>query len=111
MPNDDVSEAFEEMVRRWSQLEDSERSHLLPTTGAPEGGMAWMMHRWASGQRLELVLRDSEVGAGDFVRRCKQVVDLLGQIGDASPDRTLSVTARRAIDAVMRGVVAADRID
>jgi ATP-dependent RNA helicase HelY len=111
MPNDDVREAFEEMVRRWSQLEDSERSHLLPTTGAPEAGMAWMMHRWASGQRLELVLRDSEVGAGDFVRRCKQVVDLLGQIGDAAPDRTLSVTARRAIDAVMRGVVAADRID
>jgi ATP-dependent RNA helicase HelY len=111
MPNDDVAEAFEAMVRRWSLLEDSERSHMLPTTSAPEAGMAWMMHRWAGGQRLEMVLRDSEVGAGDFVRRCKQVVDLLGQIGDAAPDRTLSVTARRAIDAVMRGVVAADRID
>ncbi|HEX7538060.1 MAG TPA: DEAD/DEAH box helicase [Dermatophilaceae bacterium] len=111
MPNDDVGEAYEAMVRRWSLLEDSERSHMLPTTSAPEAGMAWMMHRWASGQRLEVVLRDSEVGAGDFVRRCKQVVDLLGQIGDAAPDRTLSVTARRAIDAVMRGVVAADRID
>jgi ATP-dependent RNA helicase HelY len=73
--------------------------------------MAWMMHRWASGQRLEVVLRDSEIGAGDFVRRCKQVVDLLGQIGDAAPDRTLAVTARRAIDSVMRGVVAADRTD
>ena len=111
MPNDDVREAFDAMVRRWSQLEDSERSHMLPMTSAPEAGMAWMMHRWASGQRLEVVMRESEVGAGDFVRRCKQVVDLLGQIGDAAPDRTLSVTARRAIDAVMRGVVAADRID
>jgi ATP-dependent RNA helicase HelY len=111
MPNDDVREAYEAMVRRWSNLEDSERRHLLPTTGSPDAGMAWMMHRWASGQRLEVVLRDSEVSAGDFVRRCKQVVDLLGQIGDAAPDRTLSVTARRAIDAVMRGVVAADRID
>jgi ATP-dependent RNA helicase HelY len=99
------------MVRRWSQLEDSERRHMLHSTGAPEAGMAWMMHRWASGQRLEVVLRDSEVSAGDFVRRCKQVVDLLGQIGDAAPDRTLSVTARRAVDGVMRGVVAADRID
>jgi len=111
MPNDDVREAYEAMVRRWSQLEDSERSHLLPTTTCPDAGMAWMMHRWASGQRLEVVLRDSEVSAGDFVRRCKQVVDLLGQVGDAAPDRTLSVTARRAIDGVMRGVVAADRID
>ncbi|HEY8621084.1 MAG TPA: DEAD/DEAH box helicase [Dermatophilaceae bacterium] len=111
MPNDDVSEAFDAMVRRWSQLEDSERAHTLPTTGAPDAGMAWMMHRWASGQRLEVVLRDSEIAAGDFVRRCKQVIDLLGQIGDAAPDTTLSVTARRAMDAVMRGVVAADRLD
>ena len=111
MPNDDVGEAYDAMVRRWSQLEDSERAHTLPTTGAPDAGMAWMMHRWASGQRLEVVLRDSEIAAGDFVRRCKQVIDLLGQIGDAAPDTTLSVTARRAMDAVMRGVVTADRLD
>ena len=111
MPNDDVREAYEAMVRRWSLLEDSERLHMLPQTSCPDAGMAWMMHRWASGQRLEVVLRDSEISAGDFVRHCKQVVDLLGQIGDAAPDRTLAVTARRAIDGVMRGVVAADRID
>jgi ATP-dependent RNA helicase HelY len=111
MPNDDVREAYDAMVRRWSQLEDAERAHALPTTTAPDAGMAWMMHRWAAGQRLELVLRDSEIAAGDFVRRCKQVIDLLGQIGDSAPDRALSVTARRAMDAVMRGVVAADRLD
>ena len=111
MPNDDVREAYDAMVRRWSQLEDSERGHMLPSTGCPDAGMAAMMHRWAAGQRLEVVLRDSEIAAGDFVRRCKQVIDLLGQIGDAAADRTLSVTARRAIDAVLRGVVAADRLD
>ncbi len=111
MPNDDVTEAYEAMVRRWSQLEDREHAHALPTTGAPDAGMAWMLHRWASGQRLEVVLRDSEIAAGDFVRHCKQVIDLLGQIGDAAADPTLAVTARRAMDAVRRGVVAADRID
>ena len=51
------------------------------------------------------------MAAGDFVRRCKQVVDLLDQIGDAAPEPTLRATARKAIDAVMRGVVAADRLD
>jgi ATP-dependent RNA helicase HelY len=111
MPNDDVAEAYEAMVRRWSQLEDRERAHTLPTTGAPDAGMAWMLHRWASGQRLEVVLRDSEIAAGDFVRHCKQVIDLLGQIGDAAADPTLAATARRAMDAVRRGVVAADRLD
>jgi ATP-dependent RNA helicase HelY len=111
MPNDEVREAYDAMVRLWSRLEDSERAHTLPTTTSPDAGMAWMMHRWAAGQRLEVVLRDSEIAAGDFVRRCKQVIDLLGQIGDSAPDRALSVTARRAMDAVMRGVVAADRLD
>ena len=111
MPNASVGEAFTEMVRRWSTLEDLERENLLPATGAPDAGMAWLMHRWASGQRLELVLRDSDIAAGDFVRRCKQVVDLLGQIGDAAPEAHLAATARKAVDAVMRGVVAADRID
>ncbi|NMM23095.1 MAG: DEAD/DEAH box helicase [Phycicoccus sp.] len=111
MPNDDVGEAYDVMVRRWSQLEDRERAHALPTTGAPDAGMAWMLHRWASGQRLEVVLRDSEIAAGYFARNLTLFIDLLGQIGDAAPEPTLSVTARRAIDAVRRGVVAADRID
>lgn len=111
MPNEDVAEAVREMNRLWSVLEDRERELGLPLTGDPDAGMVWMMHRWASGRQLEEVLRGSDMAAGDFVRRCKQVVDLLGQIGDAAPEPTLRTTARRAIDAVMRGVVAADRLD
>jgi ATP-dependent RNA helicase HelY len=111
MPTDEVAEAVREMVRIWSEIEDRERDLGLPLTGDPDAGMAWMMHRWASGRRLEEVLRGSDMAAGDFVRRCKQVVDLLGQIGDAAPEPQLRTTARSAVDAVMRGVVAADRLD
>ena len=85
MPNDDVSDAYTQMIRLWSELEDREQAHGLPDSTEPDGGMAWMLHRWASGQRLDLVLKDSEMAAGDFVRRCKQIVDLLGQIGDGPP--------------------------
>ena len=111
MPTDEVAEAVHEMQRLWSSLEDRERELGLPLTGDPDAGMAWMMHRWASGRRLEEVLRGSDMAAGDFVRRCKQVVDLLGQLADAAPEPVLRATARKAIDAVMRGVVAADRLD
>jgi ATP-dependent RNA helicase HelY len=111
MPTDEVAEAVHEMQRLWSSLEDRERELGLPLTGDPDAGMAWMMHRWASGRRLEEVLRGSDMAAGDFVRRCKQVVDLLGQLADAAPEPQLRATARKAIDAVMRGVVAADRLD
>jgi ATP-dependent RNA helicase HelY len=111
LPTDAVAEAVGAMVRLWGDLEDRERNLGLPLTGDPDAGMAWMMHRWASGQRLEAVLRGQEMAAGDFVRRCKQVVDLLDQIADAAPEPALRGTARKATDAVMRGVVAADRLD
>ncbi len=109
-PNDEVREAYDRMVGLWSDLEDAEGALALPRTGMPDAGIAWSVHRWASGQRLEDVLRGTDLAAGDFVRRCKQVVDLLGQLTDAG-DPALQETARRASDGVLRGVVAADRID
>jgi ATP-dependent RNA helicase HelY len=111
LPTDGVAEAVSAMGRVWSELEDRERDLGLPLTPDPDAGMAWMMHRWAGGQRLEAVLRGQDMAAGDFVRRCKQVVDLLDQVGDAAPEPQLRATARKAVDAVMRGVVAADRLD
>ncbi|WP_256841578.1 DEAD/DEAH box helicase [Ornithinimicrobium cryptoxanthini] len=109
-PTTEVEEAFHEMVAIWSQLTDREADHRLPLTGELDPGIAWMIHRWASGRALDEVLRDSELSAGDFVRRSKQVVDLLGQIAQAA-DGPVSATARRATDAMLRGVVAADRMD
>ena len=109
-PNDDVREAYDRMIEIWSDLEDAEGALALPRTGMPDGGIAWAMHRWASGHRLEDVLRGTDLAAGDFVRRCKQVIDLLGQLTDAA-DPDLARTARKASDGVLRGVVAADRLD
>ncbi|EWT00881.1 RNA helicase [Intrasporangium oryzae NRRL B-24470] len=109
-PNDDVREAYDTMVRIWSDLEDAEGALALPRTGMPDPGLAWAVHRWASGQRLEEVLRGTDLAAGDFVRRCKQVIDLLGQLTDAAGPE-LQRTARKASDLVLRGVVAADRLD
>ncbi len=111
MPNDEVAEAVKAMERLWGEIESLETDHDLPSTSMPDGGMAWMVHRWASGGRLDDVLRGQDMAAGDFVRRCKQLVDLLDQIGDAATDGVLRRTARAAVDAVRRGVVAADRLD
>jgi ATP-dependent RNA helicase HelY len=111
MPDDTVAEALADTVRLWSEIEDLEAAHDLPSTSMPDGGMAWMVHRWASGERLDAVLRGQEMAAGDFVRRCKQLVDLLDQVAKAATDPHLRRTARSAVDAVLRGVVAADRLD
>ena len=111
LPTDDVANAFAAMQRIWVDIEELETRHGLPVTGAPDAGMAWSMHRWASGRDLDEVLRGQDMGAGDFVRRCKQVVDLLGQVATAADDAVLRRTARRAVDVVLRGVVATDRLD
>ena len=89
-----------------SEGDDQERAHRLDVTPEPDLGLAWAIHRWASGQPLEAVLRDADLAAGDFVRWCKQVADLLGQIAQASDDPALVRTARAAVQAVSRGVVA-----
>ncbi len=109
-PTDEVRESHDRMIALWSDLEDAEGALALPRTGMPDAGLAWAVHRWASGQRLEDVLRGTDLAAGDFVRRCKQVIDLLGQLTDAA-DPALATVARTASDKVMRGVVAADRLD
>ena len=110
MPNAEAAEALTVMHRLWFELDDVEQAEGLGGSTPPDAGMVWMVHRWASGRGLEEVLRGSDITAGDFVRRCKQLVDLLGQIADAG-DPGVRRNARLAMSSVLRGVVATDRLD
>jgi ATP-dependent RNA helicase HelY len=105
-------EALAETVRIWAALEERESDHRIDRAREPDLGFVWPTFRWASGDPLDAVLRDTELQAGDFVRWTKQVVDLLGQVSDATrldDDAATSAvgdTARRAADLLRRGVVA-----
>ncbi|GIG20331.1 helicase [Cellulomonas chitinilytica] len=101
-----LGRALEGTVRAWSELEDLESEHRLETTVPLDLGLIESIHRWASGRSLDAVLRGGELSAGDFVRWCKQVIDVLDQLGQAAPDERLRSTARRSVDALRRGVVA-----
>ena len=49
----------------------------------------------------------SEFSAGDFVRWCRQVIDLLDQIRDVvGSEDPVGATAAKAVKAIRRGVVA-----
>jgi ATP-dependent RNA helicase HelY len=106
LPAGRARESAERMVRLWGRLDGLEDDHRLDFLREPDLGFAWAAFRWASGHRLEAVLRDAEITAGDFVRAVKQLMDLLGQIADAAPDGGMRRTARAAVDALRRGVVA-----
>lgn len=63
------------------------------------------MHTWARGGMLDRVLLEADMAAGDFVRWAKQTIDLLDQLSLVA-EQPLAGTARRALDAVRRGIVA-----
>lgn len=111
LPTDAVADAVTALQRIWDELEDLARAHGLAPTPPLDAGIAWAVHHWAQGNSLGAVLRGQGLTAGDFVRRCKMIVDLLGQIATATGDAVIRATARAAMDAVRRGVVAADRLD
>src|SRR3954470_11855996 len=106
LPSGRVGEALEATARVWSDLQALEARYRLSTLREPDPGLAWAMQRWARGHSLDTVLRDTDLAAGDFVRRCKQLVDLLGQVADAADDVGVRRAAQQAVDGVLRGVVA-----
>ncbi|OMI36970.1 DEAD/DEAH box helicase [Streptomyces sparsogenes] len=111
LPAGGAKEALGEMVRIWGRLDALEDEHKIKQAEGvgqrePDLGFAWAAYRWASGSGLDEVLREVEMPAGDFVRWCKQVIDVLGQIAAAAPEGTVARSARRAVDGLLRGVVA-----
>ncbi|MFC5149620.1 DEAD/DEAH box helicase [Streptomyces aureoversilis] len=113
LPTGPAKEALGEMVRIWGRLDALEEQHKINQAEGvgqrePDLGFAWAAYRWASGHGLDEVLREVEMPAGDFVRWCKQLIDVLGQIAAAAPQdgSTVARNARRAVDGLLRGVVA-----
>jgi ATP-dependent RNA helicase HelY len=113
VPGGAAKAALGEMVRIWGRLDALEEDHRINQAEGvgqrePDLGFAWAVYMWASGKGLDEVLREAEMPAGDFVRWCKQVIDVLGQVAAAAPREGSTVTknARKAVDAVLRGVVA-----
>ncbi|GAY15183.1 RNA helicase [Mycobacterium sp. shizuoka-1] len=115
MPTANVRRALVEMRRMSGQLRADENRHRIAPTREPDGGFVAAIYRWATTGDLAAALAASDVAgagtplpAGDFVRWCRQVLDLLDQVRNAAPQSGLRSTAKRAIEDVRRGVVAVD---
>ena len=105
-PGSKLGRALEEMGRLGSELDELEAAHQLESTGPLDLGIVEAVHRWAAGRSLEAVLGSSDLAAGDFVRWCKQIIDLLDQIAQAAPSARVRDAAHRGVVALRRGVVA-----
>jgi len=115
LPTPAVRRALAETRRLADAVRADEHRHRLSPSREPDEGFAAAVHRWATTGNLAAALaasdvagNGSELSAGDFVRWCRQVLDLLDQVRNAAPDAALRSAAKRAIDDIRRGVVAVD---
>ena len=105
MPTRRCAQRADRIVGLWERLRSAESGSGLPETRPPEAGLATIAYRWATGETLEALFGDDSSGVGDFVRNCRQLIDLLRQVGTADPALAEgTAAAARALD---RGVVAA----
>ena len=108
---DRMADAMNATQRIYGELASDEQRHRLPPTNMPDPGFALSVHQWAAGAPLGYALAaaaesGAELTPGDFVRWCRQVIDLLEQIVQTGYSNEIKHNARRAVEAIRRGVVA-----
>ena len=105
MPTAATEERHERLRRLWREVRRAEDTHHVQLCRDLEAGFSTPVFHWAEGKPLDDILEETEMAPGDFVRNCKQLVDLLRQIEDVAEPATADLVgeARRA---VLRGVVA-----
>ncbi|HEX7247126.1 MAG TPA: DEAD/DEAH box helicase [Actinomycetota bacterium] len=105
MPTPDSGRAYESFERIWRRIRRAEDDHQVQLCRELETGFATPVFHWAAGRSFDEVLTETDMAPGDFVRNCKQLLDLLRQVEEvASPD--VAGLFARARAAVQRGVVA-----
>jgi ATP-dependent RNA helicase HelY len=115
VPTGTLRRALNQTRRLWTELRADEQRHRITAGREPDGGFVPAIYRWATTGDLTSALAASDatgtgspLSAGDFVRWCRQVLDLLDQVRNAAPTPALRATAKRAINDIRRGVVAVD---
>ena len=82
--------ALLETTRVWAEITARERALGLPPTRDPDAGFAAAVAAWCRGNSLAdalavAVAGGTDLSAGDFVRWCRQVIDLLDQVAGVAP--------------------------
>ncbi|HEX2285497.1 MAG TPA: RNA helicase [Mycobacterium sp.] len=115
VPTGRLRRALNQTRRLWTELRSDEQRHRITQSREPDDGFVPAIYRWATTGDLTSALAASDasgngspLSAGDFVRWCRQVLDLLDQVRNAAPTPGLRATAKRAINDIRRGVVAVD---
>ena len=105
MPTAETADRYRRLILLHRRVRRSEDEHQVELCRELDAGFATPVFHWAEGGPLEAVLAETAMAPGDFVRNCKQLIDLLRQIEEVAPQQAPALV-RRAREAVNRGVVA-----
>jgi ATP-dependent RNA helicase HelY len=105
MPTAETKERYERLQRLWRKVRRTEDEHQVQLCRELEAGFATPIYHWAEREALDDILAETEMAPGDFVRNCKQLVDLLRQIEEVADPET-GALVREGRESVLRGVVA-----
>src|SRR5213594_4688390 len=94
MPTAETAQRYQRLDRLWRRIRRSEDSHHVELCRELEAGFATPIFQWAEGKPLDDVLRETGMAPGDFVRSCKLLLDLLGQIEEVAPDDVVRIVRR-----------------
>jgi len=109
--NKPVEKALDRTQQIWLELEALAAQNRLDPPRPLALGLVEPIYQWTNGATLPTVLRHSDLAPGDFVRWCKQVVDVLNQLANVAPTKRMRNAARQATRRILRGVVAYSALD
>jgi ATP-dependent RNA helicase HelY len=105
LPTGATAERYEALQGTYRRIRRTEEEHQVELSRSLDAGFATPVFHWAEGKPLEDVLEETEMAPGDFVRNCKQLLDLLRQVEEVAGP-AVSERFRGARTAVLHGVVA-----
>jgi ATP-dependent RNA helicase HelY len=104
MPTAELRARYRALQGLWRRIREVEERHQVELCRELDPGFMGTAFHWAEGKALEDVLIETEMAPGDFVRTCKQLLDLLRQVEEVAAGDAATL-ARAAREAVNRGVV------
>jgi ATP-dependent RNA helicase HelY len=114
-PTPQLRQALNQTAKLSIELRADEQAHRIAPSREPDDGFVSAIYRWARTGDLAAALAAADASgtgspllAGDFVRWCRQVLDLLDQVRNTARSTDLRATAKRAINDIRRGVIAVD---
>jgi ATP-dependent RNA helicase HelY len=110
IPTGALRDRYRRLSGLWADVRRLEDARQVELSRELDPGFMSTVFAWAEGKPLEDVLAVSGLVAGDFVRSCKQLLDLLRQV-EAVAGPGLARTAAAAHMAVNRSVVSYTGMD